>query len=368
MTIGQLVEGLTGKVGCELGGFSDCTAFANKGERASTTGKTLQKLGMNPTGTEMFYNGETGEALEAAVFVGPTYYMRLKHMVKDKINYRGKGPRTLLTRQAVQGRANEGGLRIGEMERDSVAAHGATHFLQESMLVRGDQFMMAVCNKTGMIAIYNKEKNLFLSPLADGPIKFVTNLDGSLNVENISVHGRSFSLVKVPYAFKLLIQELATMNIQMRLITSDNINSLDDMQFTHINLGPTDRISTVPDPVPPPPAIPDIPQPSSVPRKPSAPKVEGTDSDMTDLPVLTNEKSINLPTVIQDSSPASQPVTSTVSAQINPPQGRPVVPEPPAIIQVPKKPKLIIMSDSSPKEDEGDIKTIKVETSSLTPK
>jgi hypothetical protein len=158
--------------------------------------------------------------------------MRLKHMVKDKINYRARGPRTMLTRQTVQGRANDGGLRIGEMERDGILAHGASAFLNESFMVRGDEYYMAVCNKTGSIAIYNSSLNLFLSPFADGPIKFNTTMDGKTNVENISRFGRSFSIVRVPYALKLLMQELQTMNIQMRIITEDNIDQLMNMSYS----------------------------------------------------------------------------------------------------------------------------------------
>jgi hypothetical protein len=153
-------------------------------------------------------------------------------MVKDKINYRARGPRTVLTRQTVGGRANDGGLRIGEMERDGVIAHGAAKFLQESMLIRGDEYFMAVCNQTGMIAIYNDSYNLFLSPMVDGPIKFSGTLDSNLNIENISKFGRSFSILRVPYAFKLLIQELQSMNIQMRIITEKNIDQLSSMSFS----------------------------------------------------------------------------------------------------------------------------------------
>ena len=147
-------------------------------------------------------------------------------MVKDKINYRARGPRTVLTRQTVQGRANNGGLRIGEMDRDAIISHGMAGFLNESMMVRGDQFKMAVCNKSGTIAVYNESRNIFLSPMVDGPLKFVGNLENSLNVVPISRFGRSFSIVNVPYAFKLLYQELLAMNVQMRFITSDNVDQL----------------------------------------------------------------------------------------------------------------------------------------------
>jgi DNA-directed RNA polymerase II subunit RPB2 len=158
----------------------------------------------------------TGEQLETEIFIGPTYYMRLTHMVKDKINYRAKGPRTSLTRQTVGGRANDGGLRIGEMERDCIISHGATAFLRDSMLKRGDHFYMAVCNNSGMLAIYNESQNIFFSPSIDGPIKFVGSLNSDkINIKNISKYGRDFSIVKVPYCFKLLMQELQVMNVQI---------------------------------------------------------------------------------------------------------------------------------------------------------
>jgi DNA-directed RNA polymerase II subunit RPB2 len=232
MTIGQLIETLMGKACGIYGAFGDCTAFINNGSKYKIFGEMLTKVGFHSSGTEILYNGNTGEQLESNIYIGPTYYMRLKHMVKDKINYRALGPRTVLTRQTVQGRANDGGLRIGEMDRDALIAHGITHFLQESMLVRGDDYYMAVCNKTGTIAIYNESYNLFLSPFADGPIKFNGSLSDGLNIENISRFGRSFSIVRVPYAFKLLIQELQAMNIQLRIITEENVNQLTSMSFS----------------------------------------------------------------------------------------------------------------------------------------
>ena len=232
MTIGQLIETLMGKACAIYGAFGDCTAFVNKGSKHKIFGELLTNVGFNSSGTEILYNGNTGEQLESNIYIGPTYYMRLKHMVKDKINYRALGPRTVLTRQTVQGRANDGGLRIGEMDRDALIAHGITGFLKESMLVRGDDYYMAICNKSGTIAIYNESYNLFLSPFADGPIKFNGTLSDGLNIENVTKYGKSFSIVRVPYAFKLLIQELQTMNIQLRVITEDNVDQMTSMSFS----------------------------------------------------------------------------------------------------------------------------------------
>jgi hypothetical protein len=233
MTIGQLIECLLGKVCVSYGGFGDCTAFQTKGPNTKIYGEALTNAGFHSSGNQILYNGMTGEQLYSEIYMGPTYYMRLKHMVKDKINYRARGPNTQLTRQPVQGRANDGGLRIGEMERDGVMAHGASAFLNDSFMVRGDEYHMAVCNKTGCTAIYNEALNLFLSPFADGPVKFKGTLDGKLNIDNISRFGRSFSVVRIPYSLKLLIQELQVMNIQMRIITEDNIDQLMNMSYSN---------------------------------------------------------------------------------------------------------------------------------------
>ena len=232
MTIGHLVECLLGNACVNYGGFGNCTPFTVKGSNAETYGKVLSNAGLNSKGLKVLYDGMSGEQMEAEIFFGPTYYMRLKHMVKDKINYRATGPRTMLTKQTVQGRANDGGMRIGEMERDGILAHGASAFLNESYLKRGDEYYMAVCNKTGGIAVYNKNANILLSPFADGPIKFNTTLNGEMSVENISRFGRSFSIVKIPYALKLMIQELQVLNVQMRIITDDNIDQLMNLSYS----------------------------------------------------------------------------------------------------------------------------------------
>jgi DNA-directed RNA polymerase II subunit RPB2 len=233
MTIGQFVEAIMGKACAMKGGFGDCTAYNNDGSKVGVFGKMLSDYGYHSSGNEVLYNGMTGEQVETEIFMGPTYYMRLKHMVKDKINSRPTGRVNPLTRQPVAGRANDGGLRIGEMERDGVISHGASEFLRESMMERADKYYMAICNTTGMIAVYNPDKNLFMSPLADGPIKFVGSVnEQEMNIEKITKFGRSFSIVCVPYSFKLLMQELQTINVHMRIITEDNINQIENMTFS----------------------------------------------------------------------------------------------------------------------------------------
>lgn len=234
MTIGQLVECITGKMCAHYGGFGDCTAFNNKGSKIGVIGEHLVNAGFHSSGNEIMYNGMTGEQMESSIFIGPTYYMRLKHMVKDKVNYRAKGPNTALTKQPVAGRANDGGLRIGEMERDVLISHGISDFLRESMMERADDYYMAVCNTTGLMAIYNPSKNLFVSPMADGPLKYTGSMADvkNMSLEHVTRFGRNFSVVRVPYTFKLLMQELQAVNIQMRVITEDNINQMDEMNYS----------------------------------------------------------------------------------------------------------------------------------------
>ena len=236
MTIGQLVECLLGKACSLYGGYGDCTAYATKGANYNTYGPMLTRMGYHNSGNQILYNGYTGEQLFSEIFIGPTYYMRLKHMVKDKINYRATGKRSALTRQTNQGRANDGGLRLGEMERDGIMAHGMSGFLNESYMVRGDEYYMAVCNKSGAIAVYNSERNLFLSPFVDGPLVFSTAKDGQPVLDVFSLYGRSFSMLRIPYALKLMIQELQVMNIQMRIITEENVDQLLNLSYQSQNI------------------------------------------------------------------------------------------------------------------------------------
>ena len=236
MTIGQLIECMLGKTCALYGGYGDCTAYSTKGANYDTYGPMLTKMGYHNSGNQILYNGYTGEQLYSEIFIGPTYYMRLKHMVKDKINYRATGKRSALTRQTNQGRANDGGLRIGEMERDGIMAHGLSYFLNESYMIRGDEYYMAVCNKTGAIAVYNSERNLFLSPFSDGPLMFSNSKEGQPVLDAFSVYGRSFSILRIPYALKLLIQELQVMNVQMRIITEENVDQLLNLSYQSQNI------------------------------------------------------------------------------------------------------------------------------------
>jgi DNA-directed RNA polymerase II subunit RPB2 len=238
MTLGQLIESLIGKVHLEHGSYGDCTAF-NKKTDLEFYGDKLREYNFNSKGTEILHNGMTGEQIKTDIFIGPTYYMRLKHIVKDKINFRERGPMTSLTRQPVQGRANEGGLRIGEMERDGVIANGLNMFETESMMIRGDgtyldsenhvrkPYRLTVDNVTGLISIVSK--NSIYSPSIDGPLTITDQ-----GIQSIPQHEKRVSTINVPYSFKLFMQEIATMNIQMRLVTSDTIQHFDSMGWTPI--------------------------------------------------------------------------------------------------------------------------------------
>ena len=233
MTIGQLIETITGKFGIMNGGFIDSTAFINKNNKFNLFAELLVKHGFHSSGNDILYNGFDGKQIQSEIFMGPTYYMRLKHMVKDKINFRANGRNTALTRQPVAGRANDGGLRIGEMERDVLISHGMSNFMYDSMMNRADKYYMAVCNLSGMVAAYNEDKNVFFSFLSDGPMKFenITKYDCSMVQK--TKFGRDFSIIKIPYSFKLLQQELGACNIQMRIITEDNIDKFENMFYSN---------------------------------------------------------------------------------------------------------------------------------------
>jgi len=208
MTIGQLKETLLGKVLVELGYFGDATAFNSLD--VSTISKTLLDLGYESYGNEIMYNGLTGEQLESSIFIGPCYYQRLKHMVNDKQHSRAFGPMVNLTRQPAEGRARDGGFRIGEMERDCMIAHGISQFCRERLYDASDKYSVHVCKCCGMIASYNNGDNARLNKVND---------NFTVHKCNTCDNTTDFALVEIPYAYKLLSQELQTINIVPRILT-----------------------------------------------------------------------------------------------------------------------------------------------------
>jgi len=225
ISVSQLMEMIVGKACLKFGYHGDCTAFATNGNEIAEFAQLLVECGMHSSGNNVLYNGMTGEQMESEIFMGPTYYMFSKHREAE---YHAQTVKDSLTRQSVDG------VEIGEQERDAIIAHGAAEFLRETW---DDDYFIAVCNKTGGIAIYNEDKNVFISPWVDGPLKFVDSLDGkNKNIEQITKFGRSFSVIRVPYAFKLFIQELQAMNVKMSIITDDNVSQFDNMKFSKVRL------------------------------------------------------------------------------------------------------------------------------------
>jgi DNA-directed RNA polymerase II subunit RPB2 len=235
MTIGQLVECIMGKACSVLGGYADSTAFSAEGAKFEEFGRALTEIGgFHSSGNEIMFNGMTGQQIDMEIFIGPTYYMRLKHMVKDKINYRERGPMNKLTRQPVGGRANDGGLRIGEMERDVLISHGITNFLRESMMERGDAYEMPICNTTGTIMSLNRKRGVAVSPMADGPLEFVPTEDLQHVVlkKTAKEKANDFSVVSLPYCAKLFLQEMGTLGLGIRIITEKSVPFLDSLSFS----------------------------------------------------------------------------------------------------------------------------------------
>ena len=197
MTIGQLKETLLGKVLVELGLFGDGTSFGDL--NVDDISKKLLSLGYEASGNELLYNGLTGEQFESAIFMGPVFYQRLKHMVNDKQHSRSIGPMVNLTRQPAEGRSRDGGLRFGEMERDAMISHGAARFTRGRMYDASDKYSVHICKKCGLVASYNDKLHIHLCRTCD--------------------NRTDFSYVEIPYACKLLFQELTTMNVVPRVMT-----------------------------------------------------------------------------------------------------------------------------------------------------
>lgn len=201
MTINQQIEMLFGKL-CALELIQgDSTPFQDETENAESDGegivdrisKRLVGHGYQSKGEEYFIDGTTGKRIKARYFVGPTYYQRLKHMVDDKKHSRSKGPHNQLTRQPVEGRMREGGLRVGEMEKDTLVAHGVAYNLRELMMMKSDKFVLPFCELCGLPAVAKPDRGVYNCETCD-------NMDHVYSVT-------------CPYAFKLLMQELMGMLI-----------------------------------------------------------------------------------------------------------------------------------------------------------
>ena len=199
MTVGKMIELLGGKAGLEDGAFGYGTAFG--GDPVSAISETLVRHGFSYNGKDLLHCGVTGEALAAYVFMGPVYYQKLKHMVLDKMHARARGPRVVLTRQPTEGRARDGGLRLGEMERDCLIGYGAAMLILERLMISSDQFEARVCVDCGLLGYHHHGTGR--------------------NLCQQCADGGNVSTLKLPYACKLLFQELQSMNICPRLTLSD---------------------------------------------------------------------------------------------------------------------------------------------------
>lgn len=193
MTVGKLMELLSGKAGVNAGLIKDATAFA--GDTVVSMSEMLVKHGYNYSGKDYVTSGITGEGLQAYIFFGPIYYQKLKHMVSDKMHARSRGPRALLTRQPTEGRSKDGGLRLGEMERDCLIGYGASALLLERLMISSDAFTVYTCQSCGLMGY-------------QGWCQYCRS---SLHMANL----------KIPYAAKLLFQELQSMNVVPRLQLED---------------------------------------------------------------------------------------------------------------------------------------------------
>ena len=235
MTIAQLMEMLFGWACYKSSTIGDATTFTSDSNAHEHIGKILEEqYGMERGGNTILYDGATGVQMKTNIFIGPVFVMRLKHMVEDKWNARAEGRREQKTRQPTGGRGAQGGLRIGEMERDALISHGVSGFLKESMMERADKAQIRICNGCGTVPVFNAKQSLFVCPLCDGPPRFIGATANTLEIlPTMERSMASTSVVEMPYATKLLGDELQTyLNMGMRILTAKGVAHLEQEAFT----------------------------------------------------------------------------------------------------------------------------------------
>ena len=203
MTVGYLLEALAGSIACKIGRPIDGTTFESR-KWIEDLIQRAKQLGLNYYGEKTLYDGRTGKIYKAHILVGPMYYQRLKHLARDKIHARATGKYTLMTLQPPGGRARGGGLRLGEMERDSLVGHGLSYFLRERFVDSSDGIDIFICDVHGSIARYDSRLKRWICPVCRKNTK-------------------SVSRITVPYTFVLLIRELQSLGIRVQLRTSEII-------------------------------------------------------------------------------------------------------------------------------------------------
>jgi DNA-directed RNA polymerase beta subunit len=216
MTLGHMFEMFAGPAACMEGKIVDGTAFGELS--ADDIAAELKKHGLSPDGELRMCDGRTGAMLRGTIFMGCIFYQRLKHMPIDKVHARSRGPIGRLTRQPLEGRSRDGGLRFGEMERDCMIAHGAHAILRDRLMEQSDKFEIVVCEKCGFFAERFNSKNrshLYDTCISQTSDYYCRYCKSSEFVVPVSM----------PYGMILLIRELEACHISVRIRISNDAQS-----------------------------------------------------------------------------------------------------------------------------------------------